>query len=276
VGKKAWFCIWFIVVGVNLVRPQSCSAANFADTLRPRSLQRSYAIESSEATISGDHIVLIEFLSRVQWHLFPFWIVFGNTNLRSIYEFYNITVIRVRPSERKDRHLEVGHRPNNNKSKTLQSRDTSPPAAEAEAEPHQQHKLRQTMDALTICAGACGGALARNAISNKLASSSPYNVLVVNVAGSLFLGGLMGIPQQNSLPRPPPTSIVLSNRMQLLLGVGFAGSFTTMSSYAVGVVELVESARYARAGVYLLATNFGSVGAASIGYALMKNVFLKK
>ncbi|GMI55781.1 hypothetical protein ScalyP_jg11523 [Parmales sp. scaly parma] len=132
------------------------------------------------------------------------------------------------------------------------------------------------MDALTICAGACGGALARNAISNKLASSSPYNVLVVNVAGSLFLGGLMGIPQQNSLPRPPPTSIVLSNRMQLLLGVGFAGSFTTMSSYAVGVVELVESARYARAGVYLLATNFGSVGAASIGYALMKNVFLKK
>ena len=86
----------------------------------------------------------------------------------------------------------------------------------------------------------------------------PWHIAGVNVAGSLVLGAVLGWS-----PSVPP-------RTKLLVGTGFCGALTTMSTFATDVVELVAASRYASAAAYVAVNNVGSIGAAALGYAIAR------
>ncbi len=93
-------------------------------------------------------------------------------------------------------------------------------------------------DARTVGLVALGGALgtlARHGASELAPvapGTFPTTTLLVNVAGSLLLGLLLG-----ALERSRPRDVTL----RPLLGVGFLGGFTTFSTFSVETVQLVRT-----------------------------------
>ncbi len=90
---------------------------------------------------------------------------------------------------------------------------------------------------IAIALGAIPGALARYYVS--LACSQwwgngwPWGTLLVNVLGSFLLGFFVTWVLERSLPVSP--------EIQLLITVGFLGSFTTFSTYTLDVITLGRS-----------------------------------
>jgi fluoride exporter len=90
------------------------------------------------------------------------------------------------------------------------------------------------MEWLLVAVGAAAGAPCRwlldQAVQGRRAGVLPVGTLVVNVLGSLLLGALLA------------ATLGSDGREQLvaLLGTGFAGAFTTFSSFAYETVVLLE------------------------------------
>lgn len=59
-------------------------------------------------------------------------------------------------------------------------------------------------------------------VQRRTGGRFPYGTLVINISGSLLLGLLLGLSARRALPVP----------LLLVLGTGFAGSFTTLSTWA--------------------------------------------
>lgn len=100
---------------------------------------------------------------------------------------------------------------------------------------------------MATAAGGAAGATGRWALLAAVphAGSFPWNVLIVNIAGSLILGALLAEEW-----RKP--------RLRLLLhdagAIGFCGGLTTFSTYSVGVVHLLDQHRLATAAIYTIAS----------------------
>jgi CrcB protein len=96
---------------------------------------------------------------------------------------------------------------------------------------------------VAIAAGGAAGAAGRWALLASVphAESFPWNVLIVNIAGSLILGAFLAEEWRNP-------------RLRLLLidagAIGFCGGLTTFSTYSVGVVDLLDRHRFATAVIY--------------------------
>ena len=90
---------------------------------------------------------------------------------------------------------------------------------------------------LLIALGAALGANARYLVgvwaANRLGADFPYGTLLVNVSGSFILGFLLAAATGRGS---------LSPEMRLLFAVGFLGSYTTFSSFAVESVNLGRDA----------------------------------
>jgi CrcB protein len=86
----------------------------------------------------------------------------------------------------------------------------------------------------------------------------PVNVLIVNVIGSFVLG-LFSILS---------VALNLDSQYVLLTAVGFCGSFTTMSSFALETTTLMESNRFTLMALDILANVGLSIGAVIGGRAL--------
>ena len=116
---------------------------------------------------------------------------------------------------------------------------------------------------LWIGLGAVLGANARYLVSlwltAKLGPAFPYGTLTVNAAGSLLLGFLVAAGSQY---------LALSPQLRLLLFVGFLGSFTTFSTFAVESVALWQNGRIWAGLVNLLANNGISLLCAALGILL--------
>ncbi|MCP5098141.1 MAG: fluoride efflux transporter CrcB [Chloroflexi bacterium] len=84
-----------------------------------------------------------------------------------------------------------------------------------------------------IAIGAALGANARYLVGvwagNRFGADFPYGTLIVNITGSFILGFLVTLAAGR---------LQISPEMRLLLAVGFLGSFTTFSSYAVESLTL--------------------------------------
>jgi CrcB protein len=109
--------------------------------------------------------------------------------------------------------------------------------------------------AAALGAGALG-ALARFGVTHAVRRAAPPEkltraVLIVNVAGSLLAGVLIG------LPAPPDVQYVL-------LG-GFAGGLTTFSTWSVETVQLALDGRRRDAVLTVIANLAWGLGAALAG-----------
>ena len=95
---------------------------------------------------------------------------------------------------------------------------------------------------LVAVGGACG-AVARYAITEWIPSDFPWGTLVVNVLGSFLLGVLIAVGITNEQVTP---------EILLLVGSGALGAFTTMSTFSVDAIQLIDSGEHMPALGYML------------------------
>ncbi|MBK8985069.1 MAG: fluoride efflux transporter CrcB [Chloroflexi bacterium] len=118
---------------------------------------------------------------------------------------------------------------------------------------------------LFIALGAAFGANARYLIGlwagNRLGADFPYGTLIVNISGSFVLGFLLTLGTGR---------LQLSPEARLLLAVGFLGSFTTFSSYAVESLTLWREAGFWRSLLNVAANNLVGLVAVALGVTLAR------
>jgi fluoride exporter len=90
-------------------------------------------------------------------------------------------------------------------------------------------------DLVYVAVGAVIGAVLRYSVTSKglFLGDLPLSVFVVNVIGSFILGGSMAAVQR----------LGLGSGFVLLVGIGFCGAFTTMSSFAFESANLIDAGR---------------------------------
>ena len=112
-----------------------------------------------------------------------------------------------------------------------------------------------------LAGGAVLGAFLRYKISESplLFNTLPINVLIVNVIGAFILGAFIVFSEQWNL----------DGRYSLLVAIGFCGSLTTMSSFALDSTNLIENSQYGALAVNILANVGLSIGALIGGKSLI-------
>jgi len=143
-------------------------------------------------------------------------------------------------------------------------------------------------DAVAVAVGAVFGALSRyqagevaaNWIAKDPARKSlqGWHTAAINIAGSFVLGSLAGTPTAVKLPPSAPVAMTpgiqgLSPRTQLLMSVGFCGSFTTFSTFSVDVARWMAEGKFDKAIRYIFANNVGGVVAAAAGMLITRKIF---
>ncbi|OJF14039.1 fluoride efflux transporter FluC [Couchioplanes caeruleus] len=112
------------------------------------------------------------------------------------------------------------------------------------------------MTVLLVALGAAVGAplryLTDRYVRARRDSPFPWGTLIVNVAGSLLLGFLVGLP--------------VGPALAALVGTGFCGALTTYSTFGFETWGLARTGHRFLAGAYALGSVLAGLGAASIGY----------
>jgi CrcB protein len=111
---------------------------------------------------------------------------------------------------------------------------------------------------LLIALGAAVGAplryLTDRAVQARHDSAFPWGTLTVNVAGSLVLGLIVGLPANPALTA--------------LLGTGFCGALTTYSTFSFETLRLAQTGARFYAAMNVLASVVAGLGAAAVGFVL--------
>ena len=112
------------------------------------------------------------------------------------------------------------------------------------------------------------GALAGAFLRYKLVSSTivigtlPINILIINVIGSFILGVFSILSLFWNL----------DTKYSLLFAIGFCGSFTTMSSFALESINLLDNKQFTLFGLNILANVGLSLGAIILGRSLTSTI----
>ena len=111
----------------------------------------------------------------------------------------------------------------------------------------------QLTEVLLLIVGAIVGVLLRYELveSPLMIGNFEVNVLIVNVVGSFILGLFSVIA----------VALNLDAKYSLLVAIGFCGSFTTMSSFALETSNLLDSNRFSLVALNILANVGLSLGA---------------
>ena len=115
---------------------------------------------------------------------------------------------------------------------------------------------------LVAVGGACGAVLRWSVAPSPDAEGVPWGTLGVNLLGS-FLLGVMTVMLAEA---------ILSREHALALGTGLLGAFTTMSTFAVEVVRMVDGGDRLVAAGYLLATLVGCPLVAWLGWSITESM----
>lgn len=111
---------------------------------------------------------------------------------------------------------------------------------------------------LLALAGGLGAAvrfMLDGLIRARVRTALPWATIFINVSGSLLLGFLAGLVMEGQAPES----------LQLILGTGFLGGYTTFSTASLETIRLVQSGRMGLALVNGLGSMAISVGAAAAG-----------
>lgn len=114
---------------------------------------------------------------------------------------------------------------------------------------------------LLLGLGAVAGAFLRYKIAESpvLFGVLPINILIINVVGSFILGIFVVISMHFNL----------DPKYSIFIAIGFCGSFTTMSSFALQSVSLIDSKHFVLFGLNLIGNVGLSILALLTGRAIM-------
>lgn len=108
-----------------------------------------------------------------------------------------------------------------------------------------------------VALGGGLGAVLRFAVSEAIPSEDvPWATLSVNLVGSLLLGAMTAAVATQ----------VMSESQAMFLGMGLLGAFTTMSTYSVETIGLIEDGKWRIAAAYVLLTAAAGPVLAWIGW----------
>ena len=119
-------------------------------------------------------------------------------------------------------------------------------------------------DILLVGIGSCFGGIARYLISILMRTASngfPWGTFTVNIVGCLLIGLLWGLSLR--IPHIP-------SAVNLLIGVGFCGGFTTFSTFSKESVAMLQTGAYLTFSLYAVCSILLGVACVAIGYALVK------
>jgi CrcB protein len=118
-----------------------------------------------------------------------------------------------------------------------------------------------------LAIGALAGAILRYRIvsSPMLLGALPLNVLVVNIIGSFILGVFSVVSAFWNL----------DTKYSILVAVGFCGSLTTMSSFALETSNLLDNRLYYTATINVMTNVLLSLGFLIGGRALASIIILR-
>jgi CrcB protein len=93
----------------------------------------------------------------------------------------------------------------------------------------------------------------------------PYGTFIVNVAGGLLMGFLVGyLAHRGGADQ---------DRWRVLFGVGMLGGFTTFSAFTLEVALMVERRSYGQAGAYVAASVLLALAALFAGMLIARRLF---
>ncbi len=118
------------------------------------------------------------------------------------------------------------------------------------------------MLSLAVAVAAGLGAVLRyvvdQLVAHRVRAEFPYGTFVINVTGSLLLGVVTGLAVHHGLPRAPT----------LVVGTGFAGGYTTLSTWAWESLALAATGGLLAAGANVVASFAAGLAAAAAGLGL--------
>ncbi|MCW4005744.1 MAG: fluoride efflux transporter CrcB [Candidatus Bathyarchaeota archaeon] len=125
----------------------------------------------------------------------------------------------------------------------------------------------KVLEVIVVVVGAALGALLRYKLceSPLLLGGLQVNVLSVNILGSFILG----------LFSVAALALNFDAKYALLVAIGFCGSLTTMSSFALETTNLLDNSRFALAALNILANVGLSLGALLSG-RIIGNVLIER
>jgi CrcB protein len=119
---------------------------------------------------------------------------------------------------------------------------------------------------LLVGIGGAIGSMARfgagEAVSRVWPGPFPLATMLVNTSGSLAMGLFIGF-----LARTVPA---WQADARLFVAIGVLGGFTTLSSFSLDAVTLLERGEFGQAAIYVLGSVCISIAALLIGLAVMR------
>jgi CrcB protein len=115
--------------------------------------------------------------------------------------------------------------------------------------------------ALAAGAGAVARYVLDQIVEHRTSGPFPLGTLLVNLSGSLVLGLVVGLGLHHGLPTTP----------SVIVGVGFAGGYTTFSTWAWESIALREDGEPGQAVINALGSFAAGLAfaAAGLGLALL-------
>jgi CrcB protein len=114
--------------------------------------------------------------------------------------------------------------------------------------------------AVSLAAGV--GAVCRylldRSVQRRVGGAVPYGTLAVNVTGSFLLGLVTGLVSHHGLPAVPAT----------VAAAGFAGGYTTLSTWAWETLVLAESGALLAAAANVVVSLAAGLAATAAGLGL--------
>lgn len=126
--------------------------------------------------------------------------------------------------------------------------------------------MKGLIDILVVFLGSGAGGAARYVVS-RLAkthvgqSMFPWETLAVNVVGCFIIGIIYGYSGDCRW---------LSDRVKLLLAVGFCGGFTTFSTFANENYTLLSTSNLLLSSIYIATSVIVGIAATTLGYHIAR------